>query len=140
MIDQRSLDDIMPGVCRTEDERRRWNALPVDQRRKRMGTWIAAGFAGPPSKRAACDRFHISGGAEQDLAKIAANDPDFAAEYFYAQFRLIAESPDLGMAITREGFSCLRYRVKAYDIYYQPKGDEIVIGRIMDQFRIRRPK
>lgn len=80
----------------------------------------------------------MSGGAEQDLAKIAVNDPHYAAEYFYAQFRLIADTPDLGMAIMRDGLSCLRYRLKDYDIYYQQKGNEILIGRIMDQFRMRR--
>ncbi len=135
---QNITDDIMPVVAKTEDEYRRWNALPRDARTARLSQTIGAGLKGTPSKRGVDGRFSVSSRAEQDLTLIRNRRPEQDMRDFYESFRLITDSPELGMPIKRGTFDCQRFRMESYDIYYRREDDDIVIGRILDQYRIRR--
>lgn len=48
---QTKLDDIMPSAAPSEDELRRWHALPLSVRQQRMTEAIEQGFSGGISKR-----------------------------------------------------------------------------------------
>ena len=44
MSEQKVIDDIMPSAAPTEDEIRRWQALPRDEQLRRLQMAISEGF------------------------------------------------------------------------------------------------
>ncbi|MEO0731075.1 MAG: hypothetical protein AAFY64_11890 [Pseudomonadota bacterium] len=60
-------DDIMPSAAPTEDEIRRWQALPRDEQLKRMQRAIDEGLASGISERSMDD---IKAAAEARVAKL----------------------------------------------------------------------
>ncbi|MEO0792898.1 MAG: hypothetical protein AAFY27_10180 [Pseudomonadota bacterium] len=60
-------DDIMPSATPTEDEIRRWQALPRDEQLKRMQNALDAAFASGISARTMDD---IKAAARERVAKL----------------------------------------------------------------------
>lgn len=60
-------DDIMPSATPTEDEIRRWQALPRDEQLKRMQNALDAAFASGISERTMDD---IKAAARERVAKL----------------------------------------------------------------------
>jgi hypothetical protein len=60
-------DDIMPSATPTEDEIRRWQALPRDEQLKRMQQALDAAFESGISERTMDD---IKAAARERLAKL----------------------------------------------------------------------
>ncbi len=44
MSEPKYIDDIMPSAAPTDDEIRRWQALPVEEQRKRLEKAVLDGF------------------------------------------------------------------------------------------------
>jgi len=55
MSESKIIDDIMPSAAPTEDEIRRWQALPRDEQLKRLRQAIDAGFDSGVSTRSIDD-------------------------------------------------------------------------------------
>lgn len=136
------LDDVMPGVARTNAENCRWNALPRKERTKRLEQVVRAGFDGTLSKQGMFDRIWLSVSALEDLGLVRERRSEQDVDTITESFRLIAEQPAIGMAIQVEAFECLRYRrdpYRGYDVYYRHDGSGgVVIGRVLDQYFIRK--